>query len=48
MPDDGLTNDTVASTYTYLLYVTGGIGSDVKVVQGGDGTETPMQIGNTS
>ena len=53
MPDDGLTNDTVASTYTYLLYVSsettgGGIDSNLKVVKGGDGTPTPLWIGDTT
>ena len=53
MPDDGLTNDTVASTYTYLLYVSsettgGGIDSNLKVVKGGDGTQTPLWIGDTT
>ena len=53
MPDDGLTNDTVASTYTYLLYVSsdttgGGIDDSLKVVKGGDGTQTPLWIGDTT
>jgi len=43
-----LTDKTVASTYTQLLHMNGGIESSKKRIYDGDGTGSPLWIGTTS
>ena len=45
-----LTNETVASTYTYLLKMDGtsGITSSLVKIQDGDATQSALSIGTTS